>query len=324
MPDKNTKKKWSSYLRLILWVLFLQFILLNVSAFLYAGRLTKFVDRAEAVKQKNPTNIFSKTWRLFTGKKIGKAIVNAQPVYNYEPVILKTKNNLALEAWYAKTDSVAKGTVVLFHGLSNSKSMSIQESNEFRFMGYNVMLVDFRAHGNSEGNTTTIGWNESEDVKLAYDWLVQKGESKIFLWGFSMGSVAVLKAVSENNLEVAGVILEMPFGSLLQHMKGRAPTFGFPKQPFGFLVTFWTGVRRGFNGFKFNLNKYAEKLNCPVLYQWAVKDIYVTKTEAETLFNHIGSKQKKMVVYENAIHGSLVQQNITKWRIEIEGFLNSK
>jgi pimeloyl-ACP methyl ester carboxylesterase len=72
------------------------------------------------------------------------------------------------------------------------------------------------------------------------------------------------------------------------------------------------------------LNNYAEKLTCPVLYQWADKDIYVTKTEAETLFNHISSKQKKMVVYENAIHGSLVQQNITKWRIEIEGFLADK
>jgi len=324
MPDNNTKKKWSSYLRLILWVLFIQFILLNISAFLYAGRLTKFVDRTEAVKQKDPTNIFAKTWRLFTGKKIGKSIVNAKPVYNYETVILKTKNNLALEAWYAKSDSIPKGTVILFHGLNNSKSMSIQESNEFRFMGYNVMLVDFRGHGNSKGNTTTIGWNESEDVKLAYDWLAQKGESKIYLWGYSMGAVAVLKAASESNLSIAGVILEMPFGSLHQHMKSRAPTFGFPKQPFGVLVTFWTGVRKGFNGFKFNLNNYAEKLNCPVLYQWADKDIYVTMTEANNLFNHIGSKEKKMVVYENAIHGSLVQQNITKWRIEIEGFLDGK
>ena len=324
MPGKDTKKKWSSYLRLILWVLLLQFILLNISAFLYAGKLTKYVSRAESAKQTTPTNIFSKTWRLFTGKKFSKAIVNAKPVYSYETILLKTKNNLVLEAWYAKTDSTPRGTVVLFHGLNNSKSMSIQESNEFRFMGYNVLLVDFRAHGNSEGNTTTIGWQESEDVKLAYDWLVQKDENKIFLWGFSMGSVAVLKAVSENNLKVAGVILEMPFGSLLQHMKARAPTFGFPKQPFGVLVTFWTGVRRGFNGFKFDLNNYAEKLICPVLYQWADKDIYVTKTEAETLFNHIGSKQKKMVVYENAIHGSLVQQNITKWRIEVEGFLGDK
>lgn len=321
MKDNNTKKKkWSSYLRLVVWVLLIQFILMNVSAFLYAGKLTKFSSVASIKNQSPPKNIFSKTWRLFIGKDLSKAIVTAKPVYSYETVLLKTKDNLTLEAWYVKTDSVSKGTVVLFHGLNNSKSSNINESNEFRFMGYNVMLVDFRAHGNSEGNTTTIGWKESEDVKLAYDWLIQKGENKIFLWGFSMGSVAIIKAVAENKLNVAGIILEMPFGSLHQHMKGRAPTFGFPKQPFGLLVTFWTGIRRGFNGFSFDINKYAAQINCPVLYQWADNDIYVTKTEAETLFNHFSSTQKKMVVYENAVHASLAQQNITKWRIEVEEF----
>ncbi len=294
---------------------------MNISAFLYAGKLTKFSSAAFVKKQTVPKNIFSKTWRLFTGKSFSKAIVNAKPVYSYETVLLKTKDNLTLEAWYIKTDSVSKGTVVLFHGLNNSKSSNLNEANEFRFMGYDVMLVDFRAHGNSEGTITTIGWKESEDVKLAYDWLIQKGKNKIFLWGFSMGSVAIIKAVAENKLNVAGIILEMPFGSLHQHMKGRAPTFGFPKQPFGVLVTFWTGIRRGFNGFGFNLNKYAEQINCPVLYQWADKDIYVSRNEAETLFNHISSTQKKMVVYENAEHASLVLQNITRWRIEVEGFL---
>ena len=243
MKDNNTKKKkWSSYLRLVLWVLLIQLILMNVSAFLYAGKLTKFSSAAFVKKQTVPRNIFSKTWRLFTGKSFSKAIVNAKPVYSYETVLLKTKDNLTLEAWYIKTDSVSKGTVVLFHGLNNSKSSNLNEANEFGFMGYDVMLVDFRAHGNSEGTITTIGWKESEDVKLAYDWLIQKGEHKIFLWGFSMGSVAIIKAVAENKLKVAGIILEMPFGSLHQHMKGRAPTFGFPKQPFGVLVTFWTGV----------------------------------------------------------------------------------
>ena len=41
------------------------------------------------------------------------------------------------------------------------------------------MLVDFRAHGNSDGNTCTIGYDESEDVKLAYDYISNKGEKNI-------------------------------------------------------------------------------------------------------------------------------------------------
>ena len=33
----------------------------------------------------------------------------------------------------------------------------IAEANDFRYQGYNIMMVDFRAHGNSGGNMTTIG-----------------------------------------------------------------------------------------------------------------------------------------------------------------------
>jgi pimeloyl-ACP methyl ester carboxylesterase len=118
------------------------------------------------------------------------------------------------------------------------------------------------------------------------------------------------------------VILEMPFASLHRHMKARAKTLGFPSQPFGVLVTFWCGIRRGFNGFKLNTGRYAEKLNCPVLFQWGNNDHFVSKEEADNMFSHIGSQQKKMVEYENGVHSSLSQQNIAKWRIEVEGFIN--
>jgi alpha-beta hydrolase superfamily lysophospholipase len=323
MNTKTNRKRWPSFIRLVLWVVVIQFILLNISAFLHAGKLTSFYNAASLKDQDEPTNIFNKTWRLFNGKKYTKSTDNYKPVYNYETVILKTKNGLNIEAWYAKTDSAAKGTVVLFHSLGNSKSKVLPEANEFRYMGFNVMLVDFRGHGNSDGNTTTIGYKESEEVKLAYDWLIKNGEREIILWGTSMGAVAIIKAIADDSLKVAGAILEMPFGSLHQHMEARARTLGFPKQPFAVLVTFWSGVRRGFNGFKLNTYKNAEKLNCPVLFQWGNNDHLVSKAEAENIYRHIGSKQKKFVVYENGVHSSLSQQNTTQWRSEVENFFAS-
>ena len=323
MNTKTNRKRLPSLIRLVLWVLIIQFLLLNISAFLHAGKLTRFYDAASVKKQEEPRNIFSKTWRLFNGRKYTKSVDEPKPS-NCETVVLKTENGLNIEAWFAKADSTAKGTVVLFHGLANSKSSILSEASEFRYMGYNVMLVDFRGHGNSDGNTTTIGYNESEEVKLAYDWLKRNGEQRIFLWGTSMGAVAITKAIAENSLQVAGAILEMPFGSLHQHMKARVRTLGFPKQPFAVLFTFWSGVRRGFNGFKLNTYKNAEAVKCPVLFQWGNNDHLVSKAEAENIYRHIGSAQKKHVVYENGVHSSLAQQNITQWRIEVEGFLNNQ
>lgn len=323
MNTKINRKGWSSFIRLVLWVLIIQFILLNVSAFLHAGKLTRFYDEASVKDQAEPKNILTKTWRLFNGRRYAKTSDNLKPVYNYQTVVFKTESGLNIEAWYAKSDSLSKGTVVLFHGLNNNKSKILPEAGEFRYMGYNVMLVDFRGHGNSDGYTTTIGYKEAEEIKLAYDWLKQNGETKIILWGTSMGAVAIIKAIADNNLNIAGAILEMPFGSLHQHMKARAGTLGFPKQPFAVLVTFWSGVRRGFNGFRLNTYQNAEKVNCPVLFQWGNNDHLVSKEEAENIYHHIGSKQKKFVVYENGMHSSLLQQHTEKWRIEVEGFLKS-
>ena len=90
----------------------------------------------------------------------------------------------------------------------------LSEAAEFRYLKFDVLLVDFRAHGNSEGNTTTIGYREAEDLKLAYDWVTNRGEKNIYLWGTSMGAVVVAKAINDYSLKPAGIILEMPFRSM--------------------------------------------------------------------------------------------------------------
>ena len=90
-----------------------------------------------------------------------------------------------MPAWYRSIPD-AKGTVALFHGHGGNKSDILPEAFAFMRMGYNIFLLDFRAHGNSEGHTCTIGFNESEDVKLAYDFIRAKGEKNLVLWGVSL------------------------------------------------------------------------------------------------------------------------------------------
>jgi uncharacterized protein len=161
-------------------------------------------------------------------------------------------------------------------------------------------------------------------VKLAYNYVAGKGEKNIFLWGNSMGAVVVAKAIADYNLKPTGVILEMPFGSLQAHLRARARALGFqglPEKPFGFFVTWWMGIERGFNGFKHKTASYAKKVNCPVLMQWGARDNYVRQDETDQVFNAIASTNKKLVVYDHASHESLVQNDPAKWRIETERFL---
>ena len=320
MENVKIKNKFRHFGKLILWVFLVQFILINISASLYAYKLTHFYKSDGLKKSFSSKNIFAKTWKLFTGPKYVKSVITEMPQFAFETVKLNTRDHILIEAWYSGVDS-AKGTILLFHGISANKGYMLSEAYEFRRLGYNVMLVDLRGHGNSGGNYTTTGVKESEEVKLAYDYALQQGNKNIFLYGVSMGAVIIMKAISDYSLQPAGIILEMPFASLHDHLKARARTLGFPEEPFGFLVTFWVGMERGFNGFKHRTCLYAAKVNCPVLMQSGALDNYVQRGETERVYSHIASQKKKLVVYEHASHESLLGNEPIKWKKEVSDFL---
>jgi alpha-beta hydrolase superfamily lysophospholipase len=325
MKKEMKKRGWRFVFRWICWVLFVQFLLINISAALYAYKFTRlYAPDTKASAQVPSKNIFVKTWRLFSGPRFYKLAETDQPVFPYNTLALKTKDNNRVEAWYGRADSASRGTVILFHGLMVNKAVVLQQAYEFRYWGYNVMLVDARGHGNSDGNFTTIGFRESEDVTLAYNYVRGLGEKNIFLWGMSMGAVEIIKAVAEDKLEPAGIILEMPFISLQSHIKNRVSAIGFPKQPFGFIITAWIGIERGFNGLDFNMMRYTKQVKCPVLMQHGSRDQLAPLNEAKEIYNSLATANKKLVIYEGANHESFLQKNPTLWRQEVYAFLNNK
>ncbi|HEY6062686.1 MAG TPA: hypothetical protein VIV35_03700, partial [Chitinophagaceae bacterium] len=107
--------------RWILWVLLVQFVLFNISAALYAYRFTHVYDDPVSGTRGSNRNIFVKTWRLFSGPRQPRSVIKEFPAFPYDTVILKTRNGILIDAWFAKPDSVSKGTVILFHGIMANK-----------------------------------------------------------------------------------------------------------------------------------------------------------------------------------------------------------
>lgn len=324
MQKTTLSEKIRSVLRWAGWVLLVQVILINISAALYADKLTRYYNNiASNSPVEGSGNIFSKSWKLFTGPKYPRPRVSGIPVFPYDTVTFTTRKGIRIEGWYAAADSAAKGTVIFFHGIQTARTSLLDEVNEFRYLGMNVLMIDFRGHGNSGGRTTTLGIRESEEVKLAFDYVREKGERNIFLYGMSMGAVAVTKALSDYGLDPAGVILDAPFLSLQSYLKGRARVIGFPDQPFAFITCFWIGVEKGFNGFRHKTTRYAGDVRCPVLVQWGSLDNYVLEEEIRAVYDAIPSPDKKLVEYNGADHESFLRYDTEKWRRETEAFLRA-
>jgi pimeloyl-ACP methyl ester carboxylesterase len=262
-----------------------------------------------------------KTWRLFKGPIYRKITNEDPPGVPCQTVHLITKDSLSLEAWYIPVDS-SKGTVILIHGLGGNKSNVLKQAYEFRYLGFTVMLVDLRAHGRSDGNITTMGFRESEDVKLAYEYILKKGEKNIILYGISLGSVVITKAFYDYNIQPSRVILEIPFSNFKKLIGVRGKMIGFPERAFGSFMTFWASIEQGFNGFRQDTYKYVQKINCPVLMQCGATDIFASPAERDFIFENIPSSEKKLVVYEHAIHQPLLNADPLKWRQEVSEFIS--
>ena len=97
MEEKKTRQKWPSILRWTLWVILVQIVLINISAAFYAYRLTHFYNDPSLRTSQPSGNIFTKTWKLFTGPKFPKSQINDVPVFIYDTVSLQTENQLIFE-----------------------------------------------------------------------------------------------------------------------------------------------------------------------------------------------------------------------------------
>ncbi len=307
-------------LRIALKVLLVLFVLINIITAFHAYKFTHFYNADEAmIKTPGKKSAWDKTKEALFGINATKKANTVVPDSTFKTIYLTTNSGLKLEAWYIAADS-AKGTVLLFHGHGGSKSGVFKESEEFRKMHYNTLLLDFRAHGSSEGNACTVGYNEAEDVKLAYDLIKEKGEKNIILWGISMGAATVSKAIHDYPIQPSKVILEMPFGSILGAAEGRIKMMGLPGEPLAMLITFWGGVEHGFWAFKMKPTEYVKKISCPVLIQWGKNDPRVSRGEIDDIYNNISSA-KKLVVYDSCGHESLCKKETEKWKAEVSAFL---
>ncbi len=309
------------FLRIAIKTALALFVLLNVIVAFHAYKFTHFYNNGEiSVKKAEDKSGWDKAKEILFGINAEKKKNDAATDSTFQTIYLKTKDSIKLEAWYIPVDSAA-GTILLFHGHGGNKSGVVKEAEELNKMGYNTLLVDFRAHGNSEGNTCTIGYDEAEDVKIAYDYISGKGEKNIVLWGISMGASTITKAVRDYSLSPQKIILEMPFGTIKDAVVGRVKMMGLPPQPIATLLTFWGGTEHGFWAFGMKPQEFAKEIKCPVLLQWGKNDSRVSRSEEDILFSNISNSNKKFVMYETAGHESLCKKEPQKWEAEVAVFL---
>jgi alpha-beta hydrolase superfamily lysophospholipase len=136
----------------------------------------------------------------------------------YRDVTLTTADGLELSAWYVPaigtlTPPTESATIILAHGLLERKESMKHLVPWLHEAGYNVMLLDFRGHGESDQQPTTVGREEVMDLQAALDWLEAEGVGdRVGGLGMSMGAVALVNTAAQDE-RLDALVLDSMFAS---------------------------------------------------------------------------------------------------------------
>lgn len=302
----------------LFWITAIIFIIMNAVAYFHAYKFTHFTDQmVEKTRSSGKLSTIEKIKTIFLGIDNPRPSNTAIPAQPYTTIYLQS--NKRIECWSIPAHH-AKGTVVLFHGYGGQKSSMLGKSNQFLQMGFSTLLVDFMGSGGSEGNQTTIGVKEAEEVKTVFDYLQQKGEKNIILFGTSMGAVAILKAIHDYGLQPGAIIIECPFGTMYQTTCARFRALHAPCFPMAGLLDFWGGIQNGFWAFGHQPVEYAKSVHCATLLLWGEKDEKVSRQETDSIFAQLAGK-KQLKIYPLAGHENYLLKYKTAWTNDIDSFL---
>jgi len=130
---------------------------------------------------------------LTTGKHLPIGGTPLDYGWTYEDVTLTAADGVKLSAWYIP--GTRPEAVIVVHGLFAHKQYQLPIGSMLARYGYHVLLIDLRAHGESEGNEITFGYREALDVQAAVGYLQAQPEiERIGAVGYSLGGAAVIHA----------------------------------------------------------------------------------------------------------------------------------
>ena len=187
-------------------------VILLILAGLYASYYKVFYSpKKDMSETKNPPAIE----RLAYGKRVSERIneVNTTPCKFYT---IRSYDGLKLSARYFEGDD-DKPLCICFHGYRGSAVRDFAGIGlHLIHEGYNVLIVDERAHWRSQGHTICFGIKERFDAVSWVKFANQRfGKDKsIFLFGISMGGGTVLMASGQRlPRNVKGIVADCPFNS---------------------------------------------------------------------------------------------------------------
>lgn len=225
----------------------------------------------------------------------------------FEDMQFTAEDGLVLRGWFLPADRPSERTLLICHGMGTNRTAVLPYHAVGDALGANVLLFDFRGHGDSDGHTVSFGQYEKRDVRAAVQFLrTTRPEQarKMIGLGISMGTAGLIAAAAELEVPFDAVVLDSGFAAaadLTDHLLREVPTWlrqglAFPAVPLASLDSAcWLPGLRPVDSMS--------RLRAPVLLIHAQDDRLIPASHSRRLFD-AANEPRALWLADTGGHGS--------------------
>ena len=292
--------------KVFLWILLIVFVILTLLCVVVSFLLFRFAcKRVQENKTKTKEKLAESAALPHEAViQAGLDYINAQP---YEEVSIVSHDGLILRGrFYPAATPEAKRTILCAHGFYSYGIHDFGAVGDFYLPhACNMLIIDHRAHGKSDGKYRTFGVKESQDILAWTQWLAGRAPNlPIYLDGISMGCSSVLMACDGPlPKQVVGIIADCGYTS--------------PKEIFTHVLKLWFHLPafpvlpiagcfcRCIAGFSIQEDTRAHVARCmlPIMFFHGAADNFVPTKMSTENFHACTSPHKSIKITEGAAHG---------------------
>lgn len=214
----------------------------------------------------------------------------------FEKVEIMSYDEFPLSGKLYLSDGAGDKTVLLCHGYKSCGEFDFSQLFfEYRKRGFNILMIDQRAHAKSGGRYCSLGINESFDVLSWCRWLEMRFGTgcPVTLHGVSMGAFSALAASANSNLpkNVIRVVAESAYDSAVTVFTTNAERMlGFLGKIFVAPVNMMCRFFAGFDMRDLSLARLAPRVKIPVMLVISQSDSLITAAEQKEIAAAIKSE----------------------------------
>lgn len=221
-------------------------------------------------------------------------------------------------------DFGADRAVIILPGRMESLLYSYYFAEPYRRCGWNVLVIDTRSHGLSEGKINSLGYKEYRDViawgKMLHD---RFGMEQVFLHGICIGSSTALFALTSPDCPdyFCGMTGEGMYVDFYESFRNHLIEKDRPQFPFLPLVMAYIRVVSGANVVTDGPLWRIGALEKPLLMLHSREDIYSMPDKAEQLYAACRAP-KRLVWFDHGAHSRIRPNDREGYDEAIAAFLD--